>query len=93
MNDELKDATVEYQPIPPDSPYAELAEELFRERVERARRMPAEEKILAGQRLFEAACKITLAGIQNQFPGHNEEYYRNILRKRLAARREWQAHK
>jgi hypothetical protein len=91
-DDELKEtAANEYQPIPPDSPYAELAEELFRERVERARQMPAKEKILAGQRLFEAACRITLAGIRNQFPGQSEEHYQEILRERLASRRKWQA--
>ena len=89
--DELKEAAVEYQPIPPDSPYAELAEELFRERVERARQMPAEEKILAGQQLFEAACEITLLGIRDQFPGRDEAFYREVLRKRLDERKKRQA--
>ena len=48
--------------------------------------MPPEEKILAGQQLFEGACRITLAGIRNQNPGASEELCREILRQRL----EWQ---
>lgn len=91
MSDELKEAAAEYVAVPPDSPYAALAEEIFKERVERARKMPAEEKILAGQQLFESACEITLAGMRHQFPGHGEEYYRDLLRKRLAERRQRQA--
>jgi hypothetical protein len=90
-HDELKEAAAEYQVMPPESPYVGLAEAIFRERVERARRMPAEQKILAGQDLFEAACEITLAGIRNQFPGHGEEHYREILRERLVERRKRQA--
>jgi len=91
-DDELKETTAsEYRAVPYESPYAALAEELYRERVIRARNMPPEEKILAGQRLFEAACRITLAGIRNQFPGKSEEEYRQILRERLAWRRRRQA--
>jgi hypothetical protein len=91
-DDELKEAaSSEYQVMPKDSPYAALADELYRERVIRARQMPAEDKILAGQRLFEAACRITLAGIRNQFPGKTEDQYRGILRERLAWRRKRQA--
>jgi len=65
-----------------------LADSIYRRRVERARRAPAEEKILAGQRLFEAACEMTLAGIRNENPGANEERCRAILRDRLKWRRE-----
>lgn len=90
-NDELKEAAAEYVAVPPDSPYAALAEEIFRERVERARVMPGDQKLLAGQELFESACEITLAGIRHQFPGHSEEHYREVLRKRLADRRKRQA--
>jgi hypothetical protein len=74
-----------------DSPYAALADELYRERVLRARQMPSEEKALAGQRLFEAACEITLAGIRNQFPGESVEHHRQILRDRLMLRRKREA--
>ena len=91
-DDQLKEtAPGGYGGTAPGSPYAALADELYRERVIRARNMPPEEKILAGQRLFEAACQITLAGIRNQFPGKSEEEYRQILRERLAWRRRRQA--
>jgi hypothetical protein len=69
------------------SPYAALADEIYRDRVIRARSAAPEEKILAGQRLFESACRITLAGIRNQNPGLSEEQCRQILRDRLAWRR------
>jgi len=48
--------------------------------------MSAEDKILAGQQLFESACEITLAGIRNQNPGLSEEQCLHGLRRRL----EWQ---
>jgi len=89
--DELNETPVrEYQVMPSDSPYAALAEELFRERVLEARRMSPEEKVLASQQLFESACEITLAGIRNQFPGQSEDSYLQILRERLALRRKLQ---
>jgi hypothetical protein len=90
--DELKETTTgEYGTPSNPSPYAALADELYRERVIRARNMDPAEKALAGQRLFEAACVITLAGIRNQFPGKTEEEYHQILRERLAWRRKRQA--
>jgi hypothetical protein len=89
-DDALHDATVgEYGEK--DSPYAALAEELYRERVLRARRTPPEEKLLAGQRLFEWACEITLAGIRNDFPGESAERHQQILRDRLKLRRKREA--
>ncbi len=74
-----------------ESPYQNLADQIYRERVIRARQMSALEKIMAGPRLFESACNITLAGIRNQFPGLTEERYLEILRERLALRRRRQA--
>jgi hypothetical protein len=63
-----------------------LAEELYRERVAEARLMPPEEKLLAGEELFEYACSITLAGIRDQFPGLTEEQCLQVLEERLALR-------
>jgi len=73
--------TTEYR-----SPYAALADEIYRERVTRARRTSPEEKFLAGEDLFEYACSITLAGIQNQNPGFTPEECLRELRRRLALR-------
>jgi len=62
-------------------------DELFREELIEARAMSLKEKVLAGQQLFEAACRITLAGIRHQFPGASEERCREILRERLDLQR------
>jgi hypothetical protein len=48
--------------------------------------MPPEEKLLAGEELFEYACAITLAGIRDQFPGVTEEECLRILEERLELR-------
>jgi hypothetical protein len=45
-------------------PTQELIDELYRERVLRARSMSLEEKMLEGPRLFEMACRITMEGIR-----------------------------
>jgi hypothetical protein len=87
MSEELKDVVAPYPTTNVESPYAALANEIYRERVIRAQNTSPEEKLLAGQRLFESACEITLAGIHNENPGIAEEAAHNILRERLAWRR------
>ncbi len=49
--------------------------------------MTAEEKFVAGARLFEYACRITLDGIRHENPGASEAEVRRILAQRLALRR------
>jgi hypothetical protein len=63
-----------------------LAEELYRERVAEASLTPPEEKLLAGEELFDYACSITLAGIRDQNPGLSEEECLRILEERLDLR-------
>ena len=63
-----------------------LAEELYCERVAEARAMPPDQKLLAGEELFNYACAITLAGIRDQFPGLGEDECLRILEERLALR-------
>lgn len=65
----------------------ELADANDRERVQRARRTPIDQKRWAGAELFEAACQITWDGIRHQNPGIIEERVQEILRDRLAPRR------
>ena len=79
-------AVIEYGTAASPSPYAALADELYRERVLRARTTPPEQKFLAGEELFEWACSITLAGIRDQFPEADEKRRREILAERLALR-------
>jgi hypothetical protein len=61
----------------------ELADQLYRERVERARRMTPEEKLQAGPRLFEQACQVMQDGIRHQFPDADANRVEEILRERL----------
>jgi hypothetical protein len=77
---------LESQPSSTDAQIQRLAEDLYRERVVEARAMPPEEKLLAGEELFDYACAITLAGIRNQFPGVSEEECRRIIEERLDLR-------
>ena len=67
-------------------PTQELLDDIYREKVVRARSTPPEEKFLAGPRLFEFACWMTLEGIRNQNPGASEEEAHRILADRLALR-------
>jgi hypothetical protein len=82
--DALREQSPPYAP-PPE--IQRLIDELYREELRDARAMPPEEKILAGQQLFESACRITLSGIRNQNPGASEEQCLEILRKRLEFQR------
>ena len=58
--DSLREQPAPYTPPPATQ---RLIDELFREELIEARAMSPEEKVLAGQHLFEAACRMTLAGI------------------------------
>lgn len=69
----------------------ELAADIFRERVLRARAMDPTEKFLAGQRLFEMACQVTMDGIRDDFPDADEDRVREILRQRLEWQERWEA--
>jgi len=72
------------QPAPYAQPETQrLIDELYREELREARAMRPEDKLLAGEELFQYACSITLAGIQNQFPQANETERRRILESRL----------
>jgi hypothetical protein len=82
--DSLREQSAPYAPPPATQ---RLIDELFREELIEARAMSLKEKVLAGQQLFEAACRITLAGIRHQFPGASEERCREILRERLDLQR------
>ena len=68
-------------------PTRELIDETYLQRVLRARAMSPEEKLDAGPRLFEYACRITLEGIRHQFPDADERRVQEILAERLALRR------
>jgi hypothetical protein len=65
----------------------ELADEIYRERVMRARATPPDEKLVAGPQIFERVCRIMIDGIRHQFPDADENRVSEILRQRLALSR------
>lgn len=65
------------------SEFQPLIDELYREEVLEARRLPLEEKLILGERLFNWACSITLSGIRNQNPEASEEECQRMLRERI----------
>jgi hypothetical protein len=65
-------------------PTPELIDELYRERVRRARAMSPEEKLLAGPRLFDRVCARMRDGIRMQFPNAGPEEVQRIFLERLA---------
>ena len=60
-----------------------LADAIFRERVERARRMTPGQKIALGFTLFEQSCGLMRSGIHMQFPDADETEVQRIFRQRL----------
>ena len=82
--DALREQAPPYAP-PPET--QRLIDELYREELREARAMPPDQKVLAGQQLFEGACRITLAGIRNQNPNASEAECLEILRQRLVLQR------
>lgn len=67
-----------------------LSDDIFRERILRARLMDPTEKFLLGQRLFESACELTKSGIRSDNPGASEDQVRAILRQRLEWKERWE---
>lgn len=67
-----------------------LADDLFREKVHRARAMRPGRKVLLGPELFDHACRVSLGGIRAQMPGATEEEHRRELSRRLSILRRLQ---
>lgn len=65
-----------------------LADALYWEKVERARRMKPEDRMQSGAELFDYACSITLAALREQMPGSSETQLLEALRRRLAIKRQ-----
>ncbi|HSG72586.1 MAG TPA: hypothetical protein VLA12_19395 [Planctomycetaceae bacterium] len=64
-----------------------LSDELYLEKVLRARAMSGEEKLLAGLQLFEFDCEVMKAGIRDQYPDADEAEVLARLRERFELRR------
>ena len=78
----------ELNPDPMDDPMSgesirRLADEIFREKVLRARRMSFADKFRAGGDLFDEMREISLAGIRYQHPDADEATVRQIFAERM----------
>jgi len=65
------------------TPTQELIDELYCERILRARAEAPEDKFLDGARLFERVCLTMMDGIRSQFPEADEDEVHRILLQRL----------
>ena len=68
--------------------FKELADVLYWEKVERARRVKPEDRMKAGPELFDYACTITLSALREQMPEASEAQLLDGLRRRLAIKRQ-----
>lgn len=75
-----------------DPQYAALADDIYREKVYRARRSSPEQKLLVGRELFEFGCELSRAGIREQHPEADEAEVERLLARRLALMRKLEAH-
>ena len=66
-----------------------LITSLDEDEVRWARETPPAEKFIAGAKLFDYACAVTLAGIRRQKPGVSDEDALAILRERLDWASKW----
>jgi hypothetical protein len=64
-------------------PTQDLVDEIYQDRVLRARATPPEEKLLAGARLFEEVCERMAAGLRDENPDADESTIQELLRRRL----------
>lgn len=62
---------------------SELTDAIYRNRLHQAEEMTAEQRILAGPRLFDAACAWTKAGIRAERPDLSDDDLMRVLRERL----------
>lgn len=73
-------------------PTKELIDDIYRERVRRARRMTPGERLIAGPRLFDDVCAMVKAGIRGQFPEFSEEQVEQEFLRRLSIARRLENH-
>ncbi|WP_390844796.1 hypothetical protein [Anatilimnocola floriformis] len=66
------------------APTQELIDDIYRERVERARSATFDEKLLGGLELFDAACEWSRMGLRARFPDDSDEQIENRLSEQLA---------
>jgi hypothetical protein len=81
--EKLKETAVAYRSEEFKSEFQPVIDELYRNEVLEARKMPIAEKLLLGERLFRWACEATLAGIRSQNPDASDQECQRILVERI----------
>ena len=66
---------------------AATSKSLFRERVRAASGLRADDKLLAGPRLFDRACGLAAAGLRHRHPEADEAAIRAMIDRQLAVLR------
>ncbi len=64
-----------------------LADTLFWEKIERARKISPEDRMKAGPELFDYACAITMNALRERIPGATEAELLETVRERIAIKR------
>jgi hypothetical protein len=67
----------------PMEPTRELIDQIYREKVLRARRTPLRDKLLSGADIFEEVYERMAAGVRAQHPGADDAAVLEIIRGRL----------
>jgi hypothetical protein len=65
-------------------PTRQLIDQLYREKVERARQQSPQEKFRDGLQLFDLACRVMIDGIRMQNPKADDATVMALLRQRLS---------
>jgi hypothetical protein len=64
-------------------PTTELIDDIYLEKVLRARAVPMAEKILDGPRLYAYACEAVRAGVESQHPEATPEELKRLIQERF----------
>jgi len=64
-------------------PTQELVDDIYKERIQRARVTPPEQKLLDSFRLFEFSLGIMLDGIRDENPGADDKRVQELLARRF----------
>jgi hypothetical protein len=64
-------------------PSKELIDEIYREKVLRARQRSPEDKFFAGAKLFSGVCERMEAGLRQENPTADDQTIRELLERRL----------
>lgn len=71
-----------------ENEFQQLADTLFWEKLERAKKIPPEDRMASGPELFDYACAITMTALREQMPTATEPELLTALRNRLAIKRD-----